>query len=311
MNFAWLRTRQLRAKLTAQRGGNDAKLWPALIAVLLAFSWIQPHHYFPIPGYHKEAWAACWFAVALLAITVFMRESVRLGWMPIALIAMAAWVWVQWILGLQTSASQALMTSTTLLGASLVWAYAQQMQLRDGNLVLDTLMMAVAAGGLVSVGLCLYQFFDLGRPSFAWIDLWIMRGEEGSRPSANMAQPNQLATLFSWAWVAGLWAWHRRKISLPILAVYLCFIALGQGLAQSRIGLLQSLLICVSCILWMRAAQSWRLLPALCLGVIVHLGVFFFLELISQTFLLTHIGRDLQGMAKDHARLVIYGYALK
>jgi hypothetical protein len=311
MKFTWLRALNFHSKLTAQHGGNDAKLWPALIAVLLAFSWIQPHHYFPIPGFHKEAWTACWFAASLFVAAVLMRDMVRLGWMPIALIAMALWVWVQWMLGLQTSASQTLMTSSALLGAAMVWIFAQHMHRRGDHVVLDTLMMAVGVAGVISVGLCLYQFFDLGRPSLAWIDIWIVRGEYGSRPSANMAQPNQLATLFSWAWVAGLWAWHRGKVSLPVLAAYLCFIALGQGLAQSRIGLLQSLLIFASCLLWMRTIQSWRLLPALCLGLLVQLSVFFFLEHISQTLLLTHLGRDVQSIAQDHARLAIYGYALK
>jgi O-antigen ligase len=311
MTLSWLQPFNLKTKLMEQRGGSDTKLWPALIAALLALSWIQPHHYFPIPGFHKEAWAACWFAACLFVATVQMRSPARLGWMPIAMSGMAVWVWIQWTLGLQASASQALMASTTLVGASLIWAFAQHIHSRDGNLVLDTLMMAVGIAGLTSVGLCLYQFFDIGRPSLAWIDIWIMRGEPGSRPAANMAQPNQLATLFSWAWVAGLWAWYRGKVSLPALAFYLCFVALGQGMAQSRIGLLQSLLIFASCLLWMRSIKSWRLLPALCVGLLVQLGVFFFLEQISQIFLLTHLGRDVQSIVHDQARLAIYTFALK
>ncbi len=307
----WIQSFRLHSKLTAQHGGSEAKLWPALLALLLALSWLQPHHYYPIPGFHKEAWTACWFAVCLVVSALLLRTSVRVGWMPIALMGMACWVWVQWALDLQASGSQALMISTSLLGAALVWAKAQQLHLYDEHVVLDTLMMAVGFAGVISVGLCFYQFFDLARESLAWIDMWVVRNDPGARPAANMAQPNQLATLLSWAWIAGLWGWHRGKIALPVLTAYLCFIALGQGMAQSRIGLLQSLLIVISCLFWMRAIKSWRLLPALCLSLLVQLSIFFFLEQISQSLLLTHIGRDVQGVAQDQARLAIYAYALQ
>ncbi len=296
-------------KLNTPQGKSDARLWPWLIAGLLALAWLQPHHYYPIPGFHKEAWVANWFASCLLILAFFRHQ--RTAWSPLACVflALAACVWLQVALGMYPNRGQALMISAMLLGGALLIQEAQALQAKDPNLALDVLMMSFGLAGMASVFLLWVQLLQIqtGR-SFEWF-MWVSSTPDGARPAGNVGQPNQLATLLSFGLVAGLWAMHRQLWGRVVMLVYLAVLATGLGIVQSRSGLIQGAWLVAAALIWSRQLGGRKLWMFLVASLLVQWGVFSMVAEITQAFLDNRTGRDLNALREDAARLTIYQLA--
>ncbi len=301
-NDAWQR-------LKAPQGKADTQLWPWLIAGLLALAWLQPHHYYPIPGFHKEAWTANGFASCLLILAFFRHQ--RAAWSPLACVflALAACVWFQVALGMYPNRGQALMISAMLLGGALLIQEAQALQAKDSNLALDVLMMSFGLAGMASVFLLWVQLLQIqtGR-SFEWF-MWVSSPPDGARPSGNVGQPNQLATLLSFAMAAGLWAMHRKLWSSAVMLIYMAVIATGLGIVQSRSGLIQGAWLVAAALIWSRPLGGRKLWIFLAVSLAIQWAVFSTVAEITQALLDNRTGRDLTILKEDSARLTIYQLA--
>ncbi len=287
----------------------EVRIWTWLAALLLALAWLQPHSYYPIPGFHKEAWVANWFAAALVILSLGRHQ--RAAWSPISCVflALSLWVWIQFALDVYPSGGQALMISTTLLACGLLIEESRALQAKDPTLVLDVLMLSFGIAALVSVSILLVQLLQIqiGR-SFDWF-VWIINPQEGARPAANVGQPNHLATLLSFAMVAGLWALHRRLWGRVVLMLYVVLIAIGLGIVQSRSGLLQASWLVLVAFIWRRALGGRAVWMALTLALLLQAMTFALLSDVTQAILDSSSGRNLTALNEDAARLRIYGLA--
>jgi O-antigen ligase len=158
---------------------------------------------------------------------------------------------------LQFSAGQiyffgdAWMSSLYLLGFALAIVAGARAQ-RHAEFA-DALFFAMVLAAILSVGIALKQWLDV-----EGLFVWTRELPPGSRPFANLGQPNNLATLVCWGLV-GVWrAYLGQKLrgSVAILAaLYLLF---GVALTQSRTGLLMVISLGAAAALFRTPLQTRR-----------------------------------------------------
>lgn len=123
---------------------------------------------------------------------------------------------------------------------------ASRLQPRTGQYptppLISWLAGALTIAALISVWLALYQWTL--QPS----NIWIADLPPNARPFANLAQPNQLATLLSMGLAAVLFFYEKHtlhRISSSLLALLLLF---GIALTQSRTPWLMAIFLwCCGC----------------------------------------------------------------
>jgi O-antigen ligase len=130
--------------------------------------------------------------------------------------------------------------------------------------------LAILFGGLLlsailSVGVIFYQHLHLYDFSGTAIDVYIVHSGT-LRPSANIAQPNQAATLLVWGLLAGAWLHQNKQMSTISLLFLGVFLSSGIVLTNSRIGLLE--LVAIAFLVWMhRDRFPNKHLPHVLVGV--------------------------------------------
>lgn len=275
-------------------------LWLSVWGGFLFPGWLLANHYLPWLNFHSDLWIAVLMLAAAFAVA---SKSKTVEWTRLSLLC-AATVCVPFIhygLGLIPFAGQAWIATAYLLGFALaVFIGAQWERLAPGQ-ACSGLLMAIGAAAIGSVGIQLYQWLIADHGSTIWL-----LPSAASRPYANFAQPNQLATFLVWGLVACAWGVWQRQIRPSVailLAVYLLF---GIALTQSRTALVALLVIAAASWFW-RPLARYRALP----WVITALTVLFVLCLFSMDnineFLLLDIGRDdLVEKTRHEVRLTAY-----
>ncbi len=288
------------------------RLWPFLAAVSLAFAWLQPHHYNPWPGFHTNAVVAVWVLVAMVLVVAARVRPVE--WPPITFVIgmMVCGVWLQHLAGFIVHSADAVFTSMHLLGCALIFVTVRALHTHNhleklGDIVFGALVVA----GIGTVASALYQSVGIvPSDEFAGLGIWIMSLPDGVRAAGNVAQPNQMATMLVWASIGGLWAAYRGVIRWPILVLLSCYLALGMGISQSRVGLLEMFCLTIALAVWRQKMGGWAAFGAIALAMLVQAIVFFFLPAITQALLLDYDGRLLSQVINNTARLDIYEHVL-
>ncbi|MDX9886805.1 PglL family O-oligosaccharyltransferase [Thauera sp.] len=255
----------------AKSSEND---WLTLAALTLSIGWLLPNHNNPWTAFHSDAWVGivlCFVSIVFLATRkVDVVHCTRLA--ALVLIALALPL-IQYALGLLPFFGNAWIAILFLAGfllALLVGNYSQRL---NPHQLGDFLFLSIGVAALVSVGLQLYQWFGFTQsapPDAIWV-----YPIEGSRPYANLAQPNQLATLLLWGLLAGLWGRTRGYLRLPLLAIYSALIVLGLVLTQSRTAWLSMSLLTFAIWYW-RELWTSREIPwfvSLCAMLFVALSL--------------------------------------
>lgn len=115
--------------------------------------------------------------------------------------------------------------------------------------MVDILFLAIGLGAMVSVALQLQQW--LGSADSQTLNVWAV-GSNGTRPSANMAQPNQLATLLLWGVLACAWGAWRKQLGPAVATLAAALLLLGLALTQSRAGMLGLVALILAGCWWRR-----------------------------------------------------------
>jgi len=205
-----------------------------LLAMCLAY--LAPGHYLPWLSFQGEWLAAMGACLVALSLISSCRSNLSpiLGWPWIALLAITVAIvpLVQWIAGKIDFASDAVLSALYMAGfaASIVVA-ANLIALRR-EAFLDGVFAVFAVAALVSTGLALHQWLQLGS------SLYITDIAPHSRPFANIAQPNQLATLLSLGAITFIREFENRRIGWVVAAIGVAFLGCGLLITQSRTGLL-------------------------------------------------------------------------
>lgn len=201
--------------------------------VVLGLAWLVPNHYYPWSSFWGELLAACAFALLLIPAAVYATSSVRLPRITVVAAALSLVPLIQWQAGLVYFGGDAWMASLYLLGFGLA-ALLPALQSQAMDELLEGLAWTILAAALISVGLALCQWLQLGG-----LGIFLMDMPYGGRPYGNLAQPNQLATLLMLGLVAACALYQRRYLngfSFALVVLMLCF---GVVMTQSRTAWLE------------------------------------------------------------------------
>jgi O-antigen ligase len=239
--------------------------WLGIWAMGLSITWLLPNHFPPWTTFHSDAWVALLLLPALVA--VFLVPSRSIGWRPSAwvVLALLPLLWLQFMSGMIPFAGDAWMAGAYLLGLGLALMTGAHWESLSPGQALDGLALAFGVAGLLSVGLQLIQWLDIGgswqlTDLTAW-QLWVIESSQG-RPYANLGQPNLLATLLLLSVLSAAWGVVRGKIG-PFTAVLLiAYLLFGVALTRSRTAWLGVGLLVAASWYWSRLWPN-RSLPVL------------------------------------------------
>lgn len=215
----------------------------SLSFVLLFASWMTSVHFLPWNSWHNEVLA---FAAVLLLSGVLVKDCFDHGRRTI-LLPMVAWPigLLCVVVAIQASTGRILFIGdAVVLGfylllclLALTLGYAatspNERGLTSGADLVDKLAVLLVLGGMCSAIVALVQALDVWE-----FGGWITRMQNLRRPGANLAQPNQLATLILFSVASAAYLFESRRLSaivaLPIAAVLL----LALSVTESRSGML-------------------------------------------------------------------------
>ena len=202
-----------------------------LVAVCLA--WLLPGHYPPWSAFEQQFVAAVGCGLIVIGAWVQNRRSadaMPLPWLASAVLATALVPWFQWGSGQIRFFQDALVSSSYLVAFALCMAGGAVWVKQPDRRLLNGLQAAVVTAGIVSMGLALVQWLELGPVAYVADML------PGGRPFANIAQPNQLCSLFALALIATLWAFELGRIRGPVATLAAAWFGIGMVMTQSRTG---------------------------------------------------------------------------
>ena len=258
-------------------------IWMSLWSPLLAAAWLIPNHYYPWATFHSDAWVAVVMAAAAAAVFARAEKSVQWHVLPLVIAALATIPFLQYAVGMLPYSGQAWLYTAYVLGLLLALLAGASWERATPGQSADGLLIAIGLAALVSVGLQLRQWLGLGVDP-AELQVWTEEFTPG-RPSANLGQPNQLATILLWGLVACGWGVVRGRLRPGyFVAAALCLI-FGLTLTQSRAGAIAFITITVATWIWR------RFLPARSPQVVTLLLIFFMVC----TFSLQHLS-DVLGL---------------
>lgn len=232
-----------------------SSFWVIVFACTLALTWLLPNHYLPWSSFHSDAWSAVVWG--LIASAVIFRIKSPVLWHRSALLVagLACVPWLQYSAGLIGFAGQAWMSTVFLLGLLLALLIGQRWDRACPDQLIDGLLLAICIASVASVSLQLQTW--LGVIDTGVLDIWSM-GLSGSRPYANMGQPNQLATLLVWGMLAAAWGFSRKIMSGWTALLLAGYLLIGIALTQSRTAWLALTLLLIGAWIWRGLWSSKR-----------------------------------------------------
>lgn len=196
----------------------------------LALAWLVPNHYPPWTTFYNEL-------VAFVGLGVLALGLGR----PLVRARMSNTVWVlaavalipacQYAFGLLSFSGDAWVSAAYLFGFAAAIALGTAWAAADSPRAAELLCVTILAGAVISCGLAALQ----ARPGEPW-DLWLVQMQD-SRAGANLAQPNNLATLIGLGAVAVLLLRERGRIGRWAASLLLVVLLAGCALTQSRTAL--------------------------------------------------------------------------
>jgi hypothetical protein len=203
--------------------------WFLVFAVGLIFiSWMLPGHYYPWPTAHQDF--LCFVAVLCLMPVLFVGRCFRVPRGAVLFLFLISVPLFQYLFGVVYFFGDALVSAAYL--AAFTFSFIVMYNI-SSNIVLRDFFLRVFAWALVvcsvlSVYIALRQWLLL--PGNIWVDDVRL----GGRPFANLAQPNNLATLLCMGLFSVLFIYEKYYIG-RLAGVFLSFfILLGIALTQSR-----------------------------------------------------------------------------
>src|SRR5690554_5166770 len=212
-------------------------------ALFLLISWLLPIHYKPWLTAYPELIAT--FALCLSVLGLVFHAGIKNIKAPrvvLAVVALAIVPVAQLTFGVIYYAADAWLSVGFLLvlAASLLVGFNVQLVEKTGESrtvysVKFAWLLLIAAS--ISSVIAILQWLGLAD------SIWIHPLKPGSRPYANIAQPNNLATLLGFGLAAVLYLFESRRLSVVLSAAITALIIFGLALAQSRTTLIASLFV--------------------------------------------------------------------
>ena len=197
------------------------------VAFCLAF--LFPNHYPLWMSFHLE-WLAGLGIVLMGLGAALVPDGGRARWPLAAQVVLS----VAFVPLLQLAAGQIAFVSDALLASLYIAGFGLAIVVGASStgacraMLADGLCAALIAAAAISTGLALWQWLRLGG------SLYVADLGPGSRPFANLAQPNHLSTVLAMAVAAVLRGFEARRIRGPIAALAIVWFGFGMLTTQSR-----------------------------------------------------------------------------
>lgn len=206
--------------------------------------------------------------IAMVSLWVLGKSKTNAGWHVLTLAIGFCTVipWVQYACGLNTSFGNAWINSIYMLGCLCVMKVGEKWETDTPGQSYDFIFIAVMVATIVSIGIQLRQWAGLEPIGF-----WTIRSITNSRYYANLAQPNELASLELLGLVGCSWGFYRQKLSASIAIILSSFILIGIVLTESRTAMLNMILLVMMVILFRQKLPSKKYL-----WVVISLTCYFF-----------------------------------
>ncbi|MNZ69628.1 O-Antigen ligase [compost metagenome] len=206
---------------------QNLRLLLPVAGVAALLSWLVPNHYLPWVVAYNEFAA---FLLVLVLAVVTLSGGARVSSSALMMGCLSALPLLQWQFGLIHFFGDALLASIYLAGfsAMLVIGYscAANSLVRCRVLTWCCAVMLVAA--VLSAWIALRQWLMLSGSG------WEVPLRPGGRPFANLAQPNNLATLLCVGLAAVLYLFEKRLLGRLSAGMLALFLIMGVALTQSR-----------------------------------------------------------------------------
>lgn len=204
----------------------------------LAAAWLLPNHSPPWTAFHSEFLAAVVFWI--LAVVVFIKNKYQLS--------NSAGVWLLWLLVIQVSLNW---YTGFVSSAGVTWLNILYVIGFISAIRLGTLWQVNADGGPVNfiysaivVASVISTLLQINQGIGYQADLiWMNSAPPDLRMDANLAQPNNLASLQLMALVGCSWFWTQKQIRASIAIGVAGLLLIGLALTASRSGFLGAILI--------------------------------------------------------------------
>ncbi|MCZ4321115.1 PglL family O-oligosaccharyltransferase [Pseudomonas anguilliseptica] len=236
--------------------------------------WLLPIHSEPWSTFYQEVLVA--LLVAFLWLFLLLRDDVAwcLDRVSIFFFIVIGLVVVQAFFGVYVLSEEYILVVSYLLVCVVSISIGYRVAYLDKAWFLSLLYGGFLVAGLLSVFLAVYQWLGLGI-----LGSIVFYEDNFTRASANLAQPNNLATLLGWACISVWWFYGRKGFSGCVSFCLVVFLLLGVALTGSRTGQIQVfVLIFLS---WLfnrhcrRAGRSEGVVPSCVLCFVFCLVVFF------------------------------------
>jgi O-antigen ligase len=218
-----------------------------LASVCIALAWLLPIHYRPWVTYTGELFA---FLSLFVLAAIYLKDKIKLPGISLPLLFLAVIPLVQYGAGELFFFDKALICSLFVLGfwLSMMVGYNLSSEKADRESIFTGLsyvfLMAGVATGIIAI--CQWTNLDAHLPGMINI-------QGNTRPYANFAQPNNMATFLLMSLMACLYLYEKKKIQTKWLVVCALLMLIGVALSQSR----TSWVACL-CILAYLAYQQYR-----------------------------------------------------
>lgn len=239
-------------------------------------------------------------AVTPLITWALLAERTRfhIPYAAVAAVVLSVVPLLQWVFGVVRYPGDAWLAALYLLGFAGAIIAGARMQRAQPWLLQRLLFASFGMAALASFGLALYQWL-----SQDWLGL-LAYSPPYARPMANLAQPNNLATLLVWGVVAFWWAYLTGRVSGVISAVAAGLLLFGIAMTQSRAGALEVLLLGLVAVMFRGQLGIRRNASALILLGLWFVLVFAAWASLNGAMLLPQVPSIAQRMAPDSRILV-------
>ena len=203
--------------------------------VLFGLCWLLPNHYNPWLNFPSEAMAFSAIAMLMMgALATLKPESINYPALLLWVAGVASVPWIQWALGINTFAGDALLVSYFIVGWAVAIFVGYHVADEQYGLSVSALMQVVWIVALLSAMVGLLQWLKLEGAA----GIYIAQTDVGDPAMGNLAQPNQLATLLLMGIVAYTYFFERRIIGRFTFVLGLSVLTAVLVLTHSRAGML-------------------------------------------------------------------------
>lgn len=252
---------------------------------LIALSWLVTNHYEPWTSVYNEALALLglmFIAGSVIADAIVRRVDARRAPLSATVVAVVALIpLVQFAFGKVHFSGDALASFLYIAALSAAIAVGFSLKQLQGQAFAIEMAWSVLGAGLVSSVLAMIQALQV-----EGLGIWLMDMEVGSRASANLAQPNNCATVLMWSSVSLLLLYQRKRIGPFSSALAAMLLVAALSLTQSRMALLCGPIMLIALLVLRRRLTEVQ--PFLFIGAmtVVHWTASLMWPAIAKTLLL-------------------------